>query len=217
MIFDRTLYKRTAKSQLKTKYGITVPVTIILILENFLFELLTKRTPQNIVSILSFLQFAITAIISLATVYFFINFAKSKNDLFSVSFSTWLDGLNLWLKAILSSLWTCLWILLWFLVFIIPGVVKAVAYSQINFIIAENPKISVRKALQLSIQLTQNHKGQLLMMYLSFIGWFCLSILTCGIALFWVIPYIQLSLANAYLGLKQLAFQNRTLAESDFS
>jgi uncharacterized membrane protein len=46
------------------------------------------------------------------------------------------------------------------------------------------------------------YKGKLFGLYVSFIGWFLLSMLTLGIGLFWVGPYMSLSVANFYEDIK---------------
>ena len=48
----------------------------------------------------------------------------------------------------------------------------------------------------------KGHKFDLFYLYLSFIGWFILSILTCGVGFIWLIPYVQMSVAAFYEDLK---------------
>jgi uncharacterized membrane protein len=47
------------------------------------------------------------------------------------------------------------------------------------------------------------YKGKLFGLYLSFIGWCLLGTLVLGIGLFWVGPYMSLSVANFYEDLKR--------------
>jgi uncharacterized membrane protein len=47
------------------------------------------------------------------------------------------------------------------------------------------------------------NKGKLFGLYLSFIGWGILCILTLGIGFLWLYPYVSLSLANFYEDIKQ--------------
>ena len=42
----------------------------------------------------------------------------------------------------------------------------------------------------------------LFVLSLSFIGWILLVYVTLGIALIWVLPYMQATIANAYISLK---------------
>ena len=49
----------------------------------------------------------------------------------------------------------------------------------------------------------KGHKMELFWLYLNFIGWIILSIVTLGIALLWVNPYLSTALAHFYLDLKE--------------
>ena len=131
-------------------------------------------------------------------------------------FSTFIDGFSNYIKGILGILWFFIWYFLWTLLFIIPGIIKAIAYSQMFYILAENPNISVSKAMRMSIEMTKGHKADIFMTYLSFIGWFLLSCLTCGILFIWTVPYIQLTFVNVYQYLKSEALRTGSLTQADF-
>jgi uncharacterized membrane protein len=89
-------------------------------------------------------------------------------------------------------------IFLWSLLFIIPGIIKAIAYSQVGFILAENRNLEYKEALERSESMMQGHKMRYFELMLSFIGWYLLSILTAGIALIFLAPYIQMTLVCFY-------------------
>jgi uncharacterized membrane protein len=125
--------------------------------------------------------------------------------------------MNLWLKGILSTLWQSLWITIWSFFFIIPGIIKSIAYSQMDLIIADNPNISVPKAMKLSMAMTKGYKSELFILSLSFLGWFILGTLTCGIAFVWIYPYIQLTYTNTYFALKRNALTTGILQTHDFN
>ncbi len=94
---------------------------------------------------------------------------------------------------------------------------KLLSYSQAYRILAENPGVSVRNALTLSIKITKGHKWNLFVMWLSFIGWWFLAILTFGILLFWLTPYIELSFTNAYLAMKKQALSDGRITLADLN
>ena len=48
----------------------------------------------------------------------------------------------------------------------------------------------------------KGHKFDLFWLYLSFIGWILLSILTLGIGLLWLAPYMQTAMAAFYEDVK---------------
>lgn len=82
--------------------------------------------------------------------------------------------------------------------FIVPGVIALFKYSMTNYIIAENPGIGAREALEKSKKLMKGNKLRFFLLGLSFIGWEILVVLTLGIAGIWVSPYMQASYAEFY-------------------
>jgi uncharacterized membrane protein len=108
---------------------------------------------------------------------------------------------------ILTYLMMIVYVFLWTLLLIIPGIIKALSYSMTFFILADNPDLKPRDALEESERLMDGHKWRLFKLYLSFIGWFILSALTAGIGYLFLQPYLQLSIANFYEDLKG---QNRS-------
>ncbi|MFC7395313.1 DUF975 family protein [Scopulibacillus cellulosilyticus] len=115
---------------------------------------------------------------------------KSLFDAFS-SVALYFKSLGL---IILISIFTFLWSLL----FIIPGIIKALAYSQAYFIMKDNPDYSITEAITASRKLMNGHKWHFFLLLLSFIGWWILSIFTLFIGLLWLLPYIFTSWAKFY-------------------
>ena len=99
----------------------------------------------------------------------------------------------------LSAIFTFLWSLL----FVIPGIVKALSYSQVYYIMCDHPEYTGREAIDASREMMRGHKGELFVLQLSFIGWFLLSALTFGLLMFYVMPYYQSTLTEYYRYLKE--------------
>ncbi|OGO78624.1 MAG: hypothetical protein A2Y23_10105 [Clostridiales bacterium GWB2_37_7] len=97
---------------------------------------------------------------------------------------------------------------LWYLLLIIPGIVKSYAYSMVPYILADNPNIGYRRAVELSNQMTEGHKFDMFILDLSFIGWYLLGMLLFFIGIFFVKPYENATEAELYLVLRQNAFDN---------
>lgn len=108
------------------------------------------------------------------------------------------SGFRNFLKALGLLLWQTLWIWLWSLLLIIPGIIKSYSYCMSFYILAENPDMDIREALNESKRITNGYKMDLFILSLSFLGWGILAILTLGIGYFWLIPYIQVTMANVY-------------------
>lgn len=90
----------------------------------------------------------------------------------------------------------------WFLLLIIPGIVKSYAYRMVPYILSENPNMDARQAIDLSEDMTRGHKMEIFILDLSFIGWFILGALLCGIGIIFVMPYYNTAQAVLYTKLK---------------
>lgn len=122
---------------------------------------------------------------------------------------TLLDGfrsghyVNIVLTMFLRDLFTTLWSLL----LVVPGIVKHYEYLMVPYIIAENPAMDYKEAFQISKQMMDGEKMEAFIMDLSFLGWYLLSAVTCGLlAIFYVNPYVQASFAEMYTFNKQKAY-----------
>lgn len=106
------------------------------------------------------------------------------------------------LKIIGLSLWIVLFTMLWSCLCIIPGIIAGLRYSQAYFVLAENPDMSIRDCVNESKALMSGRLWEFFVLQLSFIPWILLSYVTCGIALLYVVPYMQITQAGYYLSLK---------------
>lgn len=95
-----------------------------------------------------------------------------------------------------------LFIVLWSFLFIIPGIIKVFSYSMTPYILEENPELSANEAIDRSRAMMKGHKFDLFWLFLSFIGWFFLSLLTLGIGGLWLGPYMQTATAAFYEDVK---------------
>ena len=77
-------------------------------------------------------------------------------------------------------------------------------YRMSYYIIADEDNITVIKALTKSRKIMYGHKMELFLLQLSFIGWGFVALITCGIGLLWIEPYVELTLANFFLNVKKL-------------
>jgi uncharacterized membrane protein len=101
-------------------------------------------------------------------------------------------------------------IFLWSLLLVVPGIIKGYAYSLVPYILADNPYLSPKRALQLSDQMTKGHKLEIFGLGLSFIGWYLLGTLACGVGVIFVAPYYESTMAELYMQLRHNALQNGT-------
>ena len=113
------------------------------------------------------------------------------------------DGFKRFFPSFLLVFFSTLFILLWSLLLIIPGIIKGLGYSMAVYIMYDNPEISSLEALKRSQIMMKGYKGKLFCLYLSFIGWGLLCLLTLGIGFLWLAPYYYLADANFYENLKK--------------
>ena len=96
-----------------------------------------------------------------------------------------------------------LYTILWLLLLIIPGIIKSLSYSLTEYILIDNPELSYNEAIELSMDMMNGHKMDLFVLYLTFIGWFLLCLLTLGIGFLWFTPYVAATEANFYEDVKR--------------
>ena len=205
-----------------TMYSEILQAAVLSANRNALMQIVRKYQESSpLDSFLSWLVFFVTAICTISQ-YFF-------------------AGFTYWLRAIGAALWKQIWMCLWMLIFVIPGmiiifasvrslnwrlsffiipaiipyIVKRLAYSQMEYIVAEFPHVPIAQALDISKKITRGHKGELFVLYLSFSGWALLCVLTFGIASLWVIPYQTMTCVNAYHALMKGALESGVVTIED--
>ena len=99
-----------------------------------------------------------------------------------------------------------LWVFLWTLLLVVPGIIKGYQYRMVPYILAERPDMPYQRAFELSKQMTDGEKMEMFVLDLSFIGWWILGGLCCGIGVLFVNPYYQASWAELYTALREKAF-----------
>ena len=86
--------------------------------------------------------------------------------------------------------------------------IKSLSYSMAPFLLTDNPAIGYDRALKLSIAMTYGQKWRMFVLYLSFIGWGFLALLTLGIGYLFLTPYISATTAQLYVRLRDCAINS---------
>ncbi|MDR0415665.1 MAG: DUF975 family protein [Prevotellaceae bacterium] len=115
-----------------------------------------------------------------------------------VSLDLLFKGFNSYTTALVANFLVFIFVFLWTLLLIVPGIIAYLAYSQVFYIIADNPEISAMEALRRSKNMMRGYKWKLFCLGLRFIGWILLGVLTLGIGYFWLLPYMQTSYTKFY-------------------
>ena len=108
------------------------------------------------------------------------------------------EGFKLFEKTLKLYLWMVLKVLLWMLLLIVPGIIKAIAYSQAFYLFIEDNSLSAKEALEKSEQMMEGYKMKYFLLGLRFFLLALLCILTLGIGFLWLMPYAQVTLAKFY-------------------
>lgn len=110
-----------------------------------------------------------------------------------------------WHKASLTMLKTSIYEILWTFT-IVGGVIKRYSYFLVPYIVAENPNIKSKDAINLSRTMMNGHKFECFILELSFIGWRILSILTIGLSnIFFTNAYFIATFCEYYTDLRKVS------------
>ncbi len=107
-----------------------------------------------------------------------------------------------YLHKILGMFFMGLKVCLWTMLFFIPGIIMSFAYAMTPYILEENPELSAWEASTRSREMMKGHKFDLFFLYLGFLGWFILCLLTAGIGFIWLCPYFKSAEVAFYEDLK---------------
>lgn len=94
-------------------------------------------------------------------------------------------------------------IFLWSLLLVIPGIVKRYEYQMIPYLLAENDGMSMEECFLSTKLLTNDQKGEIFVLDLSFMGWYILGSFLFGIGTLFVNPYKQATDTELYICLKE--------------
>lgn len=202
--------KRTARESLKGKWGFAILTVIIGFgIYNFVpmfFEVILSGgfsnwamndTTSPVISFVSFILSFLLFPITIGVYWGFLNMVRGMEATIEDVFKL-VVNLGLYLKSIGLFLLVGVYTILWSLLFIIPGIIKAIAYSQVYYILKEHPDYSLNEIITASRKLMDGNKWKFFLLQLSFIGWGILCIFTLGIGLLWLIPYFIASMAAFY-------------------
>lgn len=72
------------------------------------------------------------------------------------------------------------------------------AYFYTSYILVDQPDIGYKDALKISMEMSQGQKAKMLLLDLSFIGWWLLVFLTCGLLAIALYPYLYATYTELY-------------------
>lgn len=197
-----------ARERLEGQWGTFVLMTFLMLviqtilqIPGYIGSLLEILSPENVLASLSFSNISnILSLLALPlswglTVSLLRNHREESVDLENL-FDGFRGGryTRVFCAIFLVNLFTFLWALL----LIIPGIMKAFSYALTPYIIMDEPELTARQAITRSCEIMEGRRWKLFCLYLSFIGWGILSLLTFGIGFLWLLPYMNASFAAFY-------------------
>lgn len=90
--------------------------------------------------------------------------------------------------------------------------ILSLVYSQAYYLMLDFPSYSVKELLKKSRLLMRGHKGRLFYIQVCFLPLFLLGILTCGIGMLWIAPFISAVQTEFYLDLVTKRFSRHVSA-----
>lgn len=185
-MINRPELKKQAKASLKNNWGYAIAAIVI-------YGAITAALSSTGIGGL------FVGIFTLGYVAFFMAIIRGNKAKIEDLFCGFTDNFaDSFVAGILISIFTFLWTLL----FIIPGIVKAYSYSMTFYILKDNPGMSATEAITESRKMMDGHKWDLFVLHLSFIGWLLLCMLTFGILILYVEPYMMATDAAFYESIK---------------
>lgn len=112
------------------------------------------------------------------------------------------DGYKDFIRIFLAGFLVTLAVVIGCLFLIVPGIILALMFAQTEYILKDDQEISAVDAMAKSIRMMNGHKVELFVLWLSFIGWFLLSLLTLGLGFLLLAPYFNTTMAHYYEDLK---------------
>ena len=177
---------RQAREALRGKWGLAVVGNLFFLVIIAVLQLIPFVGP------LAYLIIAGPLFLGLAL--FFIGISRGQEVKFSLIF----NGFQRFGDALITYFLMIVFILLWSLLLIIPGIMAGLSYALTFFLMADQPDLKGREALNESKRWMNGNRGKLFCLFLRFIGWFLLGILTLGIGFLWIMPYLQTTVARFY-------------------
>ncbi|OMP66652.1 DUF975 family protein [Domibacillus epiphyticus] len=188
-----------ARESLKGSWLIAVLLfivsTVLFLLPDYLINFSTNPAEFTTRDIISMLISLLLIPITIGLTWAWIDLSRGKRIGFCHLFEPYQ---KIFIKSIVASFLQCFFVLLWSLLLLVPGIIKSFSYMMTFYILRDRPELSSLQAITESRKLMDGHKGEAFVLCLTFIGWFLLCIITFGIALLWVAPYISVTFAHFY-------------------
>lgn len=128
-------------------------------------------------------------------------FLKKARGYGKIEFGDLFLGFDRFGETLVLGLMQTLIVFLWCLIPIAGffiAIRKSFSFALAFYVKVDNPDADWRTCLDTSTRMMEGYRWKLFCLQLSFIGWFLVGALACGLGNLWVNPYQQASIANFY-------------------
>lgn len=187
---DNVALMRRAKEQLAGQWGNAAIASLIYLVIS------SAASSTGVIELVLF------GPISFGFVLFMACLIDTRNSKLELLFS----GFNRFVETLVAGLLFSVITSVGFALLIVPGFIAATGLGLTFFVMADDPQISGIDALKMSWNMMDGHKMELFCLWLRFLGWALLCMLTCGIGFIWLTPYMTAATLNFYRRLRYGTF-----------
>ena len=198
---ERAVLKRNAKDQLRGKWGLAIAAFVVSGLICCIISCIGSIAESEAIVLIGYIvALIISGPICYGLCTFILNIVSGKDASISDIFA----GFNgkVIIKSFIIMILTSIAITIGYIILIIPGIILSIMFSQSFFILVDNNDLSAIDCMKLSCEMMKGNKMYFFVMILSFLGWYILGAVTCGIGFLWIAPYYNITLGNFYEELK---------------
>ena len=191
MISNRDLVEKT-KPVLKDFY---LQVFACLFLASALPQIVLSLSPTNV--LLNLVVVCVSAYLQVGIALYCLEIYKGKEVNWLMIFSRF-NGF----KPVIFMLIYSIIVFLGLILLVVPGIILGLMYSQVFFILADDPDIGVTEAFNMSSKMIKNNMWQLFMLNLEALLYFIAGVFTLLIWWVWLLPRYSVAYAGFYEALK---------------
>lgn len=220
--------KQMARNSLTGKWGIVIGLTLLEILFTIILSAIAipfsnGYTPLNIIIyvLVVLITSLITGLFSAGSAFFFLNLSRGREYKISDLFAAFKMHPDRFL--IVSLILTAAQLIFtvpplflptagsmedaYFVLMIsslcsllgsIVALILSLFFGMSTYLLLDFPEMGAIESMKLSAKLMRGNKGHYFYISLSFLGWFLLGLLSCGIGYLWVLPYASMTFTYFY-------------------
>lgn len=189
---DRIKIKTKAKKMIKNKlFDLWKPLLYVIGIELILGMITNALSiqPDTYAEVISniIISFLMTPL-AIGIYVYLLNFVRDKRYTVQDIFSQYKN----FIPVILINFLVGLFVMLGFFALIIPGIILALSYSMVSYLVADG-SLDIWGTLKESRRMMKGYKWNYFVFNLSFLGWLFLGVISLGIVFIYVIPYFNIA------------------------